>query len=549
MKGAQFLILGALFLAVICCGCSPGPQVDTAYGSLEGVIQEGLAVFKGIPYAAPPVGELRFHPPVPPEPWSEVRPAKEFGCICAQEPLTSGMLSLLLGQFEPVSEDCLFLNVWTPAPDDAKRPVMVWVHGGALMLGSGSQRMYHGGNLAAKGDVVVVTLNYRLGILGNLAHQAIVDPETGYFANWGLLDVIAALQWVKDNIAAFGGDPDNVTLFGESAGGWSVSALMTTPMTNGLINRVIVESGPPTMRSLDQAKADAEEFFDLVGCPDGNLTCLRNLSFQQVVRADQAFPDVIQGFLSRLFLEETDRNWLFDFNVLIVEDGQLFPQSVKDAIASGQTSDLELVIGTTKDEVDVGGLAGLLLFSRDRIVDFVSGIVPGTQPDGTLKAEVLLSAYEQALVDLGEPADSLAALGNIITDTVFRIQSIKFAEMHKAAGGATHMYQFTYPVFLNGTFGALHASEIPFVFGFEGFHSIIDLSNYAVLAYLQDEVQGAWISFAEDGDPGTATLDWPEYDTTERLSMSFGSETSVVSAPEERERAAWEEVGAEFYSY
>lgn len=196
--------------------------VNTTYGQVEGIFENDVFVFKGIPYAAPPIGNLRFHSPQPPESWDGVRSAKKFGPICTQMPLLDTVADFFLIDYETECEDCLYLNIWTPAPDNQKRPVMVWIHGGAFFWGSGSQTLYHGDVLSANGNVVVVTFNYRLGALGNLTHPDLED-ENGYIGNWGMLDMIAALRWVKENIEYFGGDPDNVTIFGESAGSWAVS--------------------------------------------------------------------------------------------------------------------------------------------------------------------------------------------------------------------------------------------------------------------------------------------------------------------------------------
>src|SRR3954453_12492322 len=199
--------------------------VDTTSGRLEGLTDGEVAVFRGIPFAAPPVGELRFRAPRPVEPWAGVRPASEFGCWAPQNAPATTLSGQLPGT---QAEDCLSLNVWTPAADSARRPVMVWIHGGGFIGGSGAMNLYAGAPLAARGDVVVVTVNYRLGILGFLGSSDLAD-ENGATGNWGLLDQVAALQGVRDNIVGFGGDPDNVTIFGESAGGMSVSDLLAMP--------------------------------------------------------------------------------------------------------------------------------------------------------------------------------------------------------------------------------------------------------------------------------------------------------------------------------
>jgi len=217
------------------------PRVEIASGRIEGTHEDGVLVFRGIPYARPPQGALRLRAPLPPAPWPGVRDAKAFG---AAAPQTPGRLAALLGSpTETYLEDCLYLNVWTPGTGAARRPVLVWLHGGAFSTGSGSQPIYRGARLAQRGDAVVVTVNYRLGALGYLHLPALGRDAEEASANFGLLDQLEALAWVRENIAAFGGDPANVTLFGESAGAMSVGTLLGTPRARGLFSRAILQSG------------------------------------------------------------------------------------------------------------------------------------------------------------------------------------------------------------------------------------------------------------------------------------------------------------------
>jgi para-nitrobenzyl esterase len=215
--------------------------VETRRGPVRGVAEGGLAVFRGLPFARPPVGPLRFRPPEPPEPWSGVRDAARFGPSASQNgALVGPLMSLGISR---TGEDCLYLNVWTPAADRARRPVLVWIHGGAFVLGSGSQMLYDGATLARRGDVVVVTVNYRLGALGFLRLRDRFGERLPASGNEGLLDQVAALEWVRDEIAAFGGDPGNVTIFGESAGAMSCATLLGMPRARGLFHRAILQSG------------------------------------------------------------------------------------------------------------------------------------------------------------------------------------------------------------------------------------------------------------------------------------------------------------------
>lgn len=249
-------------------------------GKLEGIYQESLYIFKGVPYAAPPVGELRWMPPQPVKPWSGVRKADKFGTVAAQTWPTTGPLAAFR-EIEPQSEDCLFLNIWTPGLDSAKRPVMFWIHGGAFVFGSGSSVSYNNGALAKRGNVVQITINYRLGEFGFLRLKDVTGGKIPATGNEGLLDQIAALKWVRDNIKAFGGDPSNVTVFGESAGGMSIGCLLAMPAAKGLFHKAICESGVgSTSISKKTANATAEQFLKILGVKGSDAKALRALATQ-----------------------------------------------------------------------------------------------------------------------------------------------------------------------------------------------------------------------------------------------------------------------------
>src|SRR5436190_7760967 len=235
--------------------------VETQNGTLGGKVGDGVHVFRGIPYAAPPVGSLRFKPPRPVKPWSGVREAIAFGPVACQQP--SPLEGMFAAQQQEMSEDCLFLNVWTPGPDNGRRPVMVWIHGGAFVSGSGSTPWYNGTSFARTHDVVLVTINYRLGALG-FAHLAdVLGDKYAGSGNNGILDQIAALGWVRDNVALFGGDPGNLTIFGESAGGMSVGTLLGTPAAAGLFHRAIPQSGAAhNARPVETAAANTQLLLD-----------------------------------------------------------------------------------------------------------------------------------------------------------------------------------------------------------------------------------------------------------------------------------------------
>jgi len=261
------------------------PVVETTGGKVKGLNEDGLFIFKGIPYAAPPIGERRWLSPQPVLKWHGVRDASAFGAAPPQ--LANDSLpfenSLFL-KSEPQSEDCLFLNIWTPGIDKKKRPVMFWIYGGAFVYGSGSQPLYRGDVLAKRGDVVVVTINYRLGVFGFLNLTEVTGGKIPASGNEGLLDMIEALKWVRDNIEAFGGDPGNVTVFGESAGGMSIGCLLAMPAACGLFHKAIMESGTPkAVKPLAPCIDVAKRFLEVAGLQSGDISALRSLSTENLL--------------------------------------------------------------------------------------------------------------------------------------------------------------------------------------------------------------------------------------------------------------------------
>src|SRR6516225_9495963 len=259
--------------------------VTTTYGKLEGLEQDELAVFKGIPFATPPVGSRRWLPPLKPSAWNGIRDARNFGAACPQLSLSPVVLGGMQIE-EPQSEDCLYLNIWTPKADNKQRPVMVWIHGGAFRIGSGAQIIYDGSSLARRGDVVVVTINYRLGPFGFLRLADLTDGKIPSTGNEGLLDQIAALEWVRDNIAQFGGDPANVTIFGESAGGGKVCTLLAMPAARGLFHRAIVQSGAAIrLRERDRAHALTDAVLRVLGVAGDDVRRLQALPMAQLLAA------------------------------------------------------------------------------------------------------------------------------------------------------------------------------------------------------------------------------------------------------------------------
>src|SRR5579884_3451573 len=378
-----------------------GTIVETKYGKVEGTRQGAVAVWRGIPFAQAPVGALRFRPPQPPQPWAGVRPATEFGPACPQ----------------PQAEDCLTLNVWSPAADGARRPVMVWIHGGGFTGGTGRSPTYDGASFAARGDLVMVTINYRLGILGFLHLAAVGGEAYAASGNCGLLDQIAALEWVRDNIAAFGGDPARVTVFGESAGGMSVGALMAAPAAQGLFQRAILQSGAGHHAlSREAAAANTARALAELGIAKENLAALHELPVARLIEVQTKLAVAGRGGLI----------------CQPVVDGVALKERPVDAIGHGSAAGVATLIGTNRDEnrlftaMAPGGASEEALQRR------------AASQIGEEKAAKLLEGYRQANSD----ASTVDLLHDIMTDFMFRIPAVRVAERQAALGTPVWSYRF-----------------------------------------------------------------------------------------------------------
>jgi len=501
--------------------------VKTDAGKVEGYQQRGLCVFKGIPFAAPPVGKRRWLPPASVEPWDGVRPAQSSATIAPQNIAEGGLLNLdQRPEAEPQNEDCLYLNVWTPALDDARRPVLFWIHGGGFTGGSGSSVAYKGSRLSARGDVVVVTTNYRLGALGFLNLNELTGGKIPATGNEGLLDQVAALEWVHRNIASFGGDPDNVTIFGESAGGMSVGCQLAVPQSKGLFRRAILQSGATsTARPLDKAALVAEQFLEILDVKPGDVDALRSLPVERLMAAQLELTPRLQrsGMTGGLALQP-------------VIDGSTLRALPIDAVRGGSTRGIPVIVGSNLDEWKMFIIRDQELQKIDEaeLLKRVQVILPGHN------AEAMVQTYREALARRGAPTTPAEIFTAIRTDQSFRMPAVRLAEAQYSQGQVAYNYIFTWPSpMLDGALGAHHALELGFVFGNygEGWGG-----SGPVADALSRNMQDAWLAFARNGDPSCESIgSWPPYDDR-RATMIIGKDCCVEEAPYDEERRAWESV-------
>ena len=481
-----------------------------------GTYQDGLYVFKGIPYAAPPVGSLRWMPPQPVEPWSGIRSTEEFGPISPQNLLRIAAIPRQTTVEEPQSEDCLFLNVWTPGLT-GRRAVMVWIHGGAFTNGSGSSPMHPGATLPRHGDVVLVNLNYRLGVLGFMNLNHVTGGKIPSTGNEGLLDQIAALRWVHDNIEVFGGDPENVTVFGESAGAMSIGCLLAMPEARGLFKKAILQSGSNTCRPVAEAADAAEKFLEALRLTERDVAILRSLPVRVLLDVQQRLPSLGVRVATHPVI-----------------DGETLPARPLDAVKSGSATEVTVLSGGNLEEGTLFAAADPSLAKLDfaSLSSRIERMVPAKYvPD-------LVEKYRQALAKRGRaptPRDVYAAIQG---DKMFRVPNIRLIEFQRDLGSPSFNYVFTWKSAVPGL-GACHALDVGFVFGatskeFHGAGPAVDR--------LAMHMQDAWTAFARTGSPSCPSLgDWPPYGKN-RQTMVFGEKSRVEDAPFEGERRAWDAI-------
>jgi para-nitrobenzyl esterase len=479
-------------------------------------------VFRGIPYGDDTSGANRFRPPQPTRPWPGVRDALAFGPTAVQL-RPPGAPEGPLSERQSVGEDCLVLNVWT-TDTGARRPVMVWFHGGGFSVGSASSPLYDGSDLARR-DVVVVSVNHRLGLLGFIQLEQLFGERYAGSGNAGVLDLIAALEWIKRNIERFGGDPQCVTIFGESGGGGKVSALLAAPAARGLFQRAIIQSGPPfQFPAASAASETTEKVLAQLGLdPRNGPAALHELPAEALLRAQVALGaggGPSPGGMA--FAPAIDQRVLFDWP--------------EPALAAGASADIPLLIGTNLDEARFMLMMHPQLrkappeLSADELLERVS---PGCDAN----AAALIARYRALYPELS----SFDLLLRIESEQ-FRLRSIRLAEHKARAGGApVFMYLFSWITPRLAKYGSYHGLEIPFLFG--TLAAVPHVAADPDAAALGLRMQQSWIEFARSGRPGSGgATAWAPYDASERATMRIDREWSLERDPMGRERAAWDDV-------
>jgi para-nitrobenzyl esterase len=491
----------------------------TTHGELLGERTDDLLVFRGIPFAAPPAGKLRWAPPQPAEPWSGVRDATRFGPAApqAQSPVSQA-LAMNVGE---TGEDCLSLNVWTRSLG-GKRPVMVWIHGGAFVIGSGSQDLYDGARMARRGDVVVVTINYRLGLFGFLHAKSVCGDALPATGNEAILDQVAALRWVKENIANFGGDPANVTIFGESAGSVSVATLLGLPAAKGLFQKAIQQSGSANLVIPAAVAGEVtKKLLDRFKLTPATAAKLRDVPADELMAAQN---------------EVTPRAGGVAYGPVL--DGEVLAESPFAVVARGGQAGVPLLAGTTKDEMKLFAFMDPGVFKLDdaAVAARAEGFAPG-------RGGAAIATYRAAREARGEPVTPFELYQAMATDTAMRVPTVKMAALQSSHTPSTFAYLLTHQSpSMGGLLGSPHAIDLPLVFGTYGIEAMKTFAGEGeAVERLSDQMMDAWLAFAKTGDPSHEGLGaWPRYEPSRRQTMILGPRCEVVDAPMEAERAFWE---------
>ena len=492
--------------------------IETTKGNVRGTQEAGYQCFRGIPFAKPPLGDLRFREPLPVDRWEEVKDATKFGSI----PIQSYPEDPPIGQDE--SEDCLFLNIWTPSADNKNRAVMFWIYGGGFINGASSRSRVNGAKLAVYGDVVVVSSNYRLGALGFL-NLPEIPP------NIGILDQIAALKWVQENIERFGGDPNNVTVFGESAGASSIAILLASPLAKGLFHKAVMESGAANPRNYEakRPREGAEEFLTKLRIENMDIDALRAFPLKKLKRAQQKIAGGIINLSNNPFQPFVD--------------GKIIPEHPLEIMRKGKGNYVPIIIGSNDDEV---GFISLLLNQEigktiKPVMNYVQNELQSIGNDKK-KIENLVNIYKEEF-EKEYPNKPFKYFDALISDSMFGIPIIRTLEAFVHHQPYAYCYIFNYGSRKNNI--AVHTLEIPFVFGNL---DTIDVADGGVeiceeTEKLSKDMMDSWIAFAKRGNPNHKGLpEWPPYDLEKRATMILRGNSKVEYNPKAILREAWNDI-------
>ncbi|MCO6010422.1 carboxylesterase family protein [Actinoallomurus purpureus] len=514
--GAALLITSCTAAATPAANGRTGCGATTSLGAIAGTAQNGLCVFRGIRYAAPPTGRLRFRPPQPVTRWRGTLKATDDKAVCPQDRDTLSE-DYPDGRTLFTDEDCLRLNVWTPAPDRRRRPVIVFVHGGAGRYGTANEARYDGATLAARGDAVVVSLNYRLGVLG-WSELGGLDPSYKGSGNNGLRDQMTALRWVRDHIADFGGDPADVTAVGESEGAFSLSAMLATDHPERLFRRVILESGSGAL--VHSAAYERKVASDL---PVKSVDALRRMSTRQLLELqntviDKSAPGILGGTYFGPYI-----------------DGNLVRGPVIERVARGNARGVDLLTGTNLDEMNFFGQLG---------PEAMAAIA--RQYDAVFFPRELAARRKRMVAAYRKGRSATDAAMAMFTDQGMRVPAARLAQA-QSRWRPTYLYEFGWRP--TTEYGAVHTIELPFVFGTLRFTGVLGgekafQADRTRLTALSDQMIDAWTSFARTGDPNARRTvrrpAWPAYRASARATMMWNVGAKVENDPRGRERALWD---------